>query len=157
MIPTGIKYVKEKYVKVTDIGPILPMGNLYGPTLPRIMNTHMISVLLQKGYHVTEILNDGTEVKLTLMNYDRDLNNGITPKVTKRNDNIREFNGVESVINTKEEKKEKDVLENEIRNNNINNNSGSKYVKKKKETVVITNEKEEKTENILEKNQEEIS
>ena len=67
-------FVTRKLVKVTDSGPIMPLGGIYGPTLPQIMSVKVIAVLLQKGYHVTEILNNKTEVKLGLTNYNVDLN-----------------------------------------------------------------------------------
>ena len=66
--------VDEKIVNIPWTGPILPMGGIYGPILQRRMTVHEISTLLQKKYPVREILNDGTEVKLTMANYDQDLN-----------------------------------------------------------------------------------
>ena len=69
-----ITFVDKKFVKVTDRGPIMPLGGIYGPTLPQIMTVRTIAILLQKGYHVTEILNNKTEIVLSLSNYNVDLN-----------------------------------------------------------------------------------
>lgn len=74
MEPVISSFVERKLVKVTDSGPIMPLGGIYGPTLPQILSTKIVAVLLQKGYHVTEILNNKSEVKLTLTNYNLDLN-----------------------------------------------------------------------------------
>ena len=74
MEPVISSFVERKLVKVTDSGPIMPLGGIYGPTLPQVLSTKIVAVLLQKGYHVTEILNNKTEVKLTLTNYNLDLN-----------------------------------------------------------------------------------
>lgn len=68
-------FVTKKNVKVTTKGPILPLGGIYGPmALPQVMTTHDISVLLQKRYEVVEVLNNGKEVKLSMGNYNVDLN-----------------------------------------------------------------------------------
>lgn len=67
-------FVDKKLVKVTDRGPIMPLGGIYGPTLPQIMTVKTIAILLQKGYHVTEILNNKSEIKLSLSNYNVDIN-----------------------------------------------------------------------------------
>lgn len=74
MEPVISSFVERKLVKVTDSGPIMPLGGIYGPTLPQVLSTKIVAVLLQKGYHVTEILNNKSEVKLTLTNYNLDLN-----------------------------------------------------------------------------------
>jgi len=68
-------FVTKKNVKVMTKGPILPLGGIYGPmATPQVMTTHDIAVLLQKRYEVVEVLNNKSEVKLTMGNYNVDLN-----------------------------------------------------------------------------------
>lgn len=105
-------FVTKKLVKVTDSGPIMPLGGIYGPTLPQIMSVKVIAVLLQKGYHVTEILNNKTEVKLGLTNYNVDLNGDggkSLDEVKRPNENINRMPRKSEESETVPEEKKEDV------------------------------------------------
>lgn len=67
------KYVDKKLVSVNHNGPIYVMGGIYGPTMPQITDVAEIALLIQKQYPVIEHLKNGTEVKLTIANYNIDL------------------------------------------------------------------------------------
>lgn len=102
MEPVKTKFVKQKRVAVRYTGPIMPLGAVYGPTVPQVMDVHTIALLLQKGYRTVEILNDGTEIVLNLANYniDNEGDGGESLKeVAKPNENI-------TPIPSKNEKKE---------------------------------------------------
>lgn len=68
------KYVTEKYVKIPFNGPIYTKACIYGPTLPERMPVSEIAMHIQKGYPVVELLANGKEVKLNMVNYNVDLN-----------------------------------------------------------------------------------
>lgn len=67
-------YVTQKLVSINDSGPIYPLGGIYGPTMPQITAVSEIALLIQKGYKVIEHLKNGNEVKLTIADYNIDLN-----------------------------------------------------------------------------------
>ena len=97
--------VDEKIVNIPWTGPILPMGGIYGPILNRRMSVHEIATLIQKRYPVNEMRVDGREVKLTMANYDMDLNGdggAATREVKQPNTNIKN-------IPTKEEREEAEL------------------------------------------------
>lgn len=68
------KTVTEKYVSIVTNGPIIPLGCIYGPTIPKIMSTSEIAILIQKHYKVVEYLTNGETVVLDMTNYNTDLN-----------------------------------------------------------------------------------
>ena len=87
-------FVEKKNVTITDNGPIMPLGGIYGPTMPQVMKVGTIATLLQKGYHVSEVLNNGTRVPLTIINYNVDLqgDGGASLKeIKKPNEHIKKI------------------------------------------------------------------
>jgi hypothetical protein len=68
------KFVDKKVVSIDYAGPILPLGGIYGPTIPQIMDVSDIATLIIKQYPVTEHLNDGTKKELDIANYNIDFN-----------------------------------------------------------------------------------
>ena len=70
-----------KMIKIPYNGPIMPLGGVYGPiNSPFKQEVNEISALIMKGYPIIEVLNNGSEVNLTLSNFDKDNN----PKVEKK-------------------------------------------------------------------------
>jgi hypothetical protein len=65
----GTKTVNAKLVKIKDNKPIYPLGGIYGPTVPQVFSTTIIASLIQRGYHVFEVLKDGSEIQLNLGNF----------------------------------------------------------------------------------------
>lgn len=92
MEPVTTKTVKQKQVAVRYTGPIIPLGGIYGPTVPQIMDVSIIATLLIKGYRVVEVLSDGREIQLNMGNYNVD-NEGDGGKhlkaVSKPNEEIK--------------------------------------------------------------------
>ena len=68
------KFVDKKVVSIDYTGPILPLGGIYGPTIPLIMDVSDIATLIIKQYPVTEHLNDGSKKELDIANYNIDFN-----------------------------------------------------------------------------------
>lgn len=88
------KTVDKKRVEVRYTGPILPLGGIYGPTVPQIMDVHTIASLLIKGYRTVEILNNGSEVMLDMSNYDLDFNGdggASVEKIATPNENVQKM------------------------------------------------------------------
>ena len=88
------KTVDKKRVEVRYTGPILPLGGIYGPTVPQIMDVHTIASLLIKGYRTVEILNNGSEVMLDMSNYDLDFNGdggASVEKIAPPNENVQKM------------------------------------------------------------------
>ena len=68
----------DKKIKILTSGPIRAKGLIYGPVLtPFMENEDTIFALLAAGVDVVEVLPDGKEVKLTVMNFKED--NGFEP------------------------------------------------------------------------------
>lgn len=71
----------KKRIIVPHHGPILIKGGMYGPILsPFMEEISEISRLLSSGVAVTEILSDGSEVKLTMKNFDKNNDIAATEK-----------------------------------------------------------------------------
>lgn len=69
------KYVKEKKIIVKSVGTINILGGVTGPILkPFIRDTKTIMHLVNTNCDVYEVLNDGTQVKLTMRNFETDNN-----------------------------------------------------------------------------------
>src|SRR5574344_700162 len=68
------KYVDRKLVTVDYAGPIMPLGGIYGPTMPKVMPVSEIALLIQKHYRTVEHLENGGTVRLDMANYNLDLN-----------------------------------------------------------------------------------
>lgn len=126
MIETVSKKVSAKKVKITDNKPIYPMGGIYGPTVPQVLNTSLIVALIQRGYHVVEILDNGKEVPLNLVNYTTDFNN------RKDNKKIEEIKPIEPQPNRKV-KSEAGIPKEETNFANFNKNFEKKKDKKNTE------------------------
>ncbi len=71
---------EKKRIKVLSRGPIECCGFIYGPILTPYWETlAKIFKMVSANIHVVEVLEDGTEVKLTVENFKRD--NTVTPVV----------------------------------------------------------------------------
>lgn len=120
------KYVKEKKIIVKSLGTLDILGGVTGPILkPFIRDTKTILHLVNTGKEVFEILPDGTEIKLTIRNYEID-NLGLMNKEEKNISTpinvVKESNKVDAV----------NVTENKTIYENQNNNDGNKNNNKKK-------------------------
>lgn len=136
------RFVTAKLVKITTVGPILPLGGIYGPTIPQVLSTKIISSLLIKGYKVKEILKNKSEVDLNLMNYNVDLNGDggnylhkyIRPSepiqtIPKKNETPKEEfkqeqKQEEKIVNNTPDKKEenKNIINEKKKEDTFNNN-----------------------------------
>lgn len=62
--------VQQKRIVVASTGPIAERGGVYGPLLnPYLEKTDIIARMIMGGKAVYEVDKDGTELKLTLHNY----------------------------------------------------------------------------------------
>lgn len=62
-----------KKIKILTSGPIRAKGLIYGPVLTPFMETEdNIFTLLAAGVEIVEVLPDGKEVKLSMMNFKND-------------------------------------------------------------------------------------
>ena len=79
---SNAKYVKEKKIIVKSVGTINILGGVTGPILkPFIRDTKTIMHLVNTNCEVYEILNDGSQLKLTMRNYETDNNVTVPPVV----------------------------------------------------------------------------
>lgn len=70
------RLVQRKRVKVLDSVMIYPLG-IQGPIdKPALLKIDQICELVMSGYQVTEVLDDGSEIKLDASNYDVDHGEG---------------------------------------------------------------------------------
>ena len=131
------RFVDKKLVIVTNIGPIMPLGGVYGPVGPQVLDTHTIAVLLQNRYKLKEVLKNGEQVELSLGNYNVDLNgdggeyvkkikkpNEDVLPVPKRNPNAGNKNV--TVADKPEEKKQQNVNQGNQNQNQNNNHQNQK-------------------------------
>lgn len=64
----------NKKIKIISSGSIRALKNITGPIYnPFITDTTTIINLLFEGHTVIEVLSDGTEVELDILNYNKDL------------------------------------------------------------------------------------
>lgn len=67
--------VTKKRVKVLTNAPIRAKGWAYGPiTVPYFESTIVIFAMLREGIKVVEVLDNGTELELTSLNFEKDNN-----------------------------------------------------------------------------------
>jgi len=67
--------VQTKIIKILSITPIAAKGGVYGPILtPYTEKTNIIFSMITQGLKVVEVLKDGTELKLTAINFDKENN-----------------------------------------------------------------------------------
>jgi len=80
---------ERKKIKILSSGPIECCGYIWGPVLTPYMElTSKIFKMISSGVHVVEVLEDGTEVKLTVENLKKD--NAVTPEPTEEPEVIEE-------------------------------------------------------------------
>ena len=141
---------KTKKIIIKHIGPIAVMNSIQGPILqPFEAKVTDIMHLVVTGYKTYEVLSDGTQVRLTLDNYNKNNNN-------KKFEGKRPAKPVETVEskevkeeNQKIEDKDNEVVEEDIEqdsdevvessenveekhhNNNNNRNHNNNYKKNK--------------------------
>lgn len=69
------QFVTKKKIIIPYNGRIRLKGNIMGPIeIPYMEDIKMICKLIMDKYPVYEVLKDGSKVKLTLINYNEDLN-----------------------------------------------------------------------------------
>lgn len=67
--------VQKKRIIIKSSGPIRLKGNIQGPIeIPYYEDVNVICKMIMEGLKVFEVLNDKTEVRLNLINYDTELN-----------------------------------------------------------------------------------
>ena len=71
----------SKMIIIKHHGPIAIKGGIYGPTLPFREELPVIASLITRNYPVYEQLVDGSEIKLSLLNYDENHNTGLIKAV----------------------------------------------------------------------------
>lgn len=70
-----MKTVTKKRVKVLTNAPIRAKGWAYGPiTMPYFESTKIIFSMLREGIKVVEVLDNGAEIELTTLNFEKDNN-----------------------------------------------------------------------------------
>ena len=69
------KFVSKKKIVIKSKGPIRLKGNIQGPVeIPYYEKVETICNMIMDGLKVYEILNDNSEIKLTLSNYNVESN-----------------------------------------------------------------------------------
>lgn len=67
--------VQKKRIVIKSSGPIRLKGNIQGPIeIPYYEDVNVICKMIMEGLKVFEVLNDKSEVRLNLINYDTELN-----------------------------------------------------------------------------------
>lgn len=142
----GTKTVNAKLVKIKDNKPIYPLGGIYGPTVPQVFSTTIIASLIQRGYHVFEVLKDGSEIQLNLGNFktkfdgteDSAIPNVITEPVSHKQFESKPVTSNEVQKEEPQRKEEVITFANNNKNDFKNNKNDKKNDKNKNE-----NEKKE--------------
>jgi len=105
--------IKTKNIKILSTAPIMAKGGVYGPILsPYTEQTSTIFAMISKGVNVVEVLKDGTEIKLTARNFDKD--NDIKEEIPKSKPVVIQNVPIQSNKSTKSEQKEIKNLKPEI-------------------------------------------
>lgn len=74
----------KKKIKILTSGPITAIGYIWGPVLtPYYEDADVIFKLLSAGTKIVEVTDDGTEVELTLQNYQSDNSKNARDKKAK--------------------------------------------------------------------------
>lgn len=86
--------VSTKKIKVNSRGPIRELSGIYGPIItPYIESVRTIASMIKSGKEVIEVLNNNTEVVLSLENYNFDLNTPTTqmnaPEVNTKKEYVK--------------------------------------------------------------------
>lgn len=82
---------KTKRIIIKTAGPIRPKSMIYGPILtPYLERIETVVALVAQKYDVYEILENGKEVKLTLLNVNKDNNKADeeAPKAPEKKQNV---------------------------------------------------------------------
>lgn len=120
-------FVKEKNIIVKSVGTLDILGGVTGPILkPFKKDVKTIMHLINTGKEVYEVLEDGSQVKLSIRNYDKLMT--VTPKAAKAAPPTgAENNGAENASANKViykencENSEKKEYENKQKNSNNKN------------------------------------
>lgn len=93
------KFVTKKKIVIDTKGPLSLKGGISGPIeIPYYENITIIGKMIMRGYKVFEILNDGSKVRLTLTNYNVELNPS-SPSIKKTLEPVRSS---KDIISTKQ-------------------------------------------------------
>jgi len=107
--------MKTKNIKILSRTPIRAKGGIYGPILtPYTEKTSIIFAMITQGVDVVEVLKDGTEVKLTTINFDKD-NENINNTIDFYNDSTKPVN----LINKEQELKGKKIINPSVKTEEI--------------------------------------
>ena len=102
---SNAKYVKQKKIIVKSVGTINILGGVTGPILkPFIRDTKTIMHLVNTNCDVYEILEDGTELKLTMRNYETDNSSAVAKAAKVEEPKKEETKATEEVTETSEAK-----------------------------------------------------
>ena len=141
------KRVLNKKCNVTTKGDVIVTGSrrIVGSLKETYLTVGEIIQCLQRKAFVEEILDDGSTIQLTIMNYDKDNNANIRAKMAKEEPKADEANKAEVPVDIV-----KDVLENKVdTSNEVINPFGLEPVEIKAEEVAPVLE-EEVTEEVVE-------
>lgn len=110
----------QKRIKIPHNGPIYAKGGVYGPIKSAFVeHVSNIRLMLIGGVNVVEVLKDGSEIGLTLENYDKDNNPEVRdPEIVKP-------------LNSERQAVKEDVVKEE--NKKIENNNNKKFSKEKQQ------------------------
>lgn len=134
---------EKKKIKILSTGPIECCGFVWGPVLtPYMEDVSKIFKMISAGIHVVEVLEDGTEVKLTVENLKKD-NSVVEPRPEETMDPV--------VEEPTEEEKVEEVSDDETPNVEVTEVTET-VDDVKLETITVTEEpkEEEKVEEVSE-------
>lgn len=125
--------MKKKKIIVPTIGQIPLLGGIAGPILkPFLQDVDTIRHLITVGCDVEEVFKDGSSIKLTLYNYDKDnyvpkkKAQATQPRMMQTNDTmVEEKTPEDGVVTTSEQPK------NEVGKGAQNNNQGNRKEEKR--------------------------